>query len=149
MHQTSHTIHAKIGQGILNRADRLFRNDDEGTFVELLQNSRRAAATHIDISIEEIAPGQCLVDIRDDGAGIGNFEQLLTLGESGWNEDTKAMEDPAGMGFYSLCLAGVEVFSGYQYVKISPEAFIGKEDATVETSDSYVRGTRLRFSRPS
>ncbi len=90
MHQTNHIIHAKISQGILNRADRLFRGDDEGTFVELLQNSRRAAATQIDISMKEIAPGQCLVDIRDDGTGIGNFEQLLTLGESGWNENTTA-----------------------------------------------------------
>src|SRR6202023_2452075 len=80
---------------------------------------------------------------------IRNFEQLLTLGESGWNEGTKATEDPAGMGFYSLCLSGVEVYSGHQYAKISPEAFVGKEDAIVELRDLPVQGTRLRFSRPS
>jgi hypothetical protein len=149
MQQTTHTIHARIGQGILQKADRLFRNDDRGTFVELLQNSRRADATRVDVRIEAVSAIQCVVEIQDDGTGIPDFERLLTLGESGWNEDLKATEDPAGMGFYSLCLSGVEVYSGYQYAKISPEAFVGKEDAVVEVRESYVGGTRLRFSRSS
>jgi hypothetical protein len=149
MQQTSHTIHAKIGQGILHKADRLFRNDDRGTFVELLQNSRRAAATRVDISIEEVSRLQSVVEVQDDGTGISDFERLLTLGDSGWNDDLKATEDPAGMGFYSLCLSGVEVYSGLQYTKISPEAFVGKAGAVVEVRESYVGGTRLRFSRSS
>jgi hypothetical protein len=149
MQETSRTIHAKIGQGILTKADRLFRNDDQGTFVELLQNSRRATATRIDVCIEEVSAMRCLVEIQDDGSGISDFERLLTLGESGWNEDLKATEDPAGMGFYSLCLSGVEVYSGHQYAKISPEAFVGTEDAVVEVRESCVGGTRLRFSRSS
>jgi hypothetical protein len=149
MEQTSHTIHAKIGQGILKKADQLFRNDDRGIFVELLQNSRRAVAARVDICIEEVSAKRCAVEIHDDGTGISDFEQLLTLGESGWNEDLKATEDPAGMGFYSLCLTGVEVWSGYQYAKISPEAFVGKEDAVVEVREPFVGGTRLRFSRSS
>jgi hypothetical protein len=143
------TIHARISQTILNKADRLFRNDDEGTFVELLQNSRRAGATHIDATIEQAGPGHCLVQIHDNGDGIANFEHLLTLGESGWSAETKAKEDPAGMGLYSLCLSGVEIFTGYRYAHISPEAFIGKEDAFVETCDSLVQGTRLCFPRTS
>jgi hypothetical protein len=43
MSVSSYTIHARIGSGLLAKADRLFRNDDRGVFVELLQNSRRAA----------------------------------------------------------------------------------------------------------
>lgn len=149
MQQTSYTIHAKIGQRILERADRLFRNDDQGTFVELLQNSRRAAAKRVDVRIQEVSPAQCVVEIQDDGTGITNFEQLLTLGDSGWNEEIHAKEDPAGMGFYSLCLGGVEVHSGHQYVRISPEAFLGKENSTVKLHESHVTGTLLRFPRKS
>jgi hypothetical protein len=55
----------------------------------------------------------------------------------------------AGMGFYALCLSGVEVSSGRQYATISPEAFLGKANAVVEFRDHKVSGTRLRFSRPS
>ncbi len=149
MQQTSYTIHAKIGQGILQKADRLFRNDDQGTFVELLQNSRRAGARRVDVRIQEVSPGQCVVEIQDDGSGITNFEQLLTLGDSGWNQEINAKEDPAGMGFYSLCLSGVEVHSGNQSVKISPEAFLGKENSTVELHEAHVQGTLLRFPRKS
>jgi hypothetical protein len=151
MHTSCYTIHARIGDGLLAKADRLFRNDDRGVFVELLQNSRRAGATLVDITIEEVAahPPQCIVTIHDNGAGIQDFAQLLIPGESGWSEGTKKTEDPAGMGFYSLCLSGVEVSSGNQYANISPEAFLGKADPLVEVRDHRVSGTRLRFSRPS
>ncbi len=151
MQATNYTIHAKVGSGILSKADRLFRNDDAGIFVELLQNSRRAGATSVDVTIEELAGSSslCAVTVQDNGAGIRNFEQLLTLGESGWSEETQKTEDPAGMGFYSLCLSGVEVSSGNQYTNISPEAFLGKADPAVEVRDGYIEGTRLRFSRPS
>jgi hypothetical protein len=53
------------------------------------------------------------------------------------------------MGFYSLCLSGVEVWSGNQYANISPEAFLGKADPVVEVRDHQVSGTRLRFPRSS
>ena len=37
----------------LEKADRLFRNDDAGVWIELLQNARRASATRVNISFEE------------------------------------------------------------------------------------------------
>src|SRR5579859_4498001 len=144
-------IRGKVGAGILNKADRLFRNDDLGTFFEILQNSRRAKATVVEVDIQRLrgSTDQCVVTVQDNGAGIGDFEQLLTLGESGWGTETRAAEDPAGMGFYSLCLSGVEVYSGNQYAKISPEAFLGKADAIVQRRREYLQGTRLCFIRPS
>jgi hypothetical protein len=151
MHTNNYSIRARIGDGLLAKADRLFRNDDRGVFVELLQNSRRAGATLVDVTIEEVAEElpHCIVTIHDNGAGIQDFAQLLIPGESGWSEGTKKTEDPAGMGFYALCLSGVEVSSGNQYVNIPPEAFLGKADSLVEVRDHAIPGTRLRFSRPS
>jgi hypothetical protein len=48
-------ISAKVHEGILEKADRLFRNDDAGVWIELLQNARRAGATRANISFEESA----------------------------------------------------------------------------------------------
>lgn len=149
MEPSSYTIHARVGSGALDKADRLFRNDDTGTFVELLQNSRRAGATVVEVTITEPDPSalSSVVTIHDNGRGIQDFAQLLTLWESGWDQTTKTTEDPAGIGFYSLCRSGVEVSSGSQYSNITPKAFLGKASATVEQRDDCVSGTRLRFIR--
>src|SRR5260370_10955146 len=97
MQSSSYAIRGKVGAGILNKADRLFRNDDLGTFVEVLQNSRRAATTLLEVGIEEAqgSSAQCVVTIQDDGTGIRDFDQLLTLRSSGWSADTQTTEDPA------------------------------------------------------
>src|SRR5262249_28281745 len=149
MESRCYTIHARVGSGALDKADRLFRNDDTGTFVELLQNSRRAGATLVEVTITELDPSNIssVVTIHDNGRGIQDFAQLLTLWESGWDQTTKATEDPAGIGFYSLCRSGVEVFSGNQYCNITPEAFLGKASATVERRDDCVSPTPLPLSR--
>src|SRR5262249_27542535 len=94
MESSSSTIHARVGSGALDKADRLFRNDDTGTFVELLQNSRRAGATVVEVTITELDPSNLssVVTIYDNGRGIQDFAQLLTLWESGWDQATKAAE---------------------------------------------------------
>ncbi len=145
------TISAKVNVAMLEKADRLFRNDDDGIWIEILQNARRAGATVIDISITEAqaTSGQCEITVQDDGRGIDDFQSLLTLGESGWNVETQIREDPAGMGFFSLCRSEVEVHSGRRFVRITPSVFLGKGEAQVETSPALVCGTRLRFTRTS
>ncbi len=42
------TISAKVNVAMLEKADRLFRNDDDGIWIELLQNARRAGAAAVD-----------------------------------------------------------------------------------------------------
>ena len=144
------TISGKVNVAMLEKADRLFRNDDDGVWIELLQNAWRANATAVDISVEESSPasGSCLVTVHDDGQGIESFQSLLTLGSSGWDSETQRAEDPAGMGFFSLCRAEVEVHSGTRLVKIPPSVFLGKGEARVERVP-FVRGTRIRFARTS
>ena len=67
---------------------------------ELLQNARRAGATHV--SIQHDATARRLTVI-DDGCGIDDFQRLLTFNESGWDEDTIRTEHAFGLGF-SKCL---------------------------------------------
>jgi hypothetical protein len=144
------TISGKVNAAMLEKADRLFRNDDDGVWIELLQNARRAGAIAVNITIEaaEANASPCTVTIQDDGGGIENFQSLVTLGKSDWSAATETREDPAGMGFFSLCRSEVEVHSGTQRVTISPSVFLGKSEAQVERAP-FVRGTRIRFARES
>jgi histidine kinase/DNA gyrase B/HSP90-like ATPase len=105
---TTISMMAKVHQGILAKADRLFRNDDAGVWVELLQNARRASAARVDVSIDESQsrPGTGTITIHDNGLGISDFQALLGLGGSGWEGETQIKEDPAGMGFFALCRIG-------------------------------------------
>lgn len=65
---------------------------------ELLQNSRRAKAKSIRISIDFESKTLCF---EDDGIGIDDFGKLLELSCSGWDQETVLKETPFGMGFFS------------------------------------------------
>ena len=145
------TICGAVNAAILEKVDRLFRNDDAGVWTELLQNARRAGASRVDIAIEEPTPGrnQCLVTVHDNGKGIDDFQALLTLGSSRWDGETQFKEDPAGMGFFSLCRSEVDVHSGKRSVTISPDVFLGKRRAQVRRTRAHVLGTRICFTRDS
>lgn len=67
---------------------------------ELLQNSRRAGATLIELSHDESSR---TLRVRDNGSGIDDFQKLLTFHESGWEDAVKQQEQPFGVGF-SKCL---------------------------------------------
>jgi hypothetical protein len=148
--ETPALIRGRVDVGILQKADRLFRNDDKGTFIEILQNARRAGATTVNVTLEEIPaePIHCVVTVEDNGIGIESFQNLVTLGRSGWDQETQDTEDPAGMGFFSLCQSGVEVTSLSKTVTLSRDVFLGNADAEVK-DHAYIAGTRLRFTRPS
>lgn len=79
-------IRGRVSSAILDKANRLFRNDDAGVWVELLQNARRAGANSVDVEIAEVGD-MCRITVADNGSGIQNFQSLLTLGESEWISD--------------------------------------------------------------
>jgi hypothetical protein len=151
MNSPMETIRGAVGRGILTRADRLFKNDDAGIWTEVLQNARRAGAHLVEVSIEEAQSGSspCILTVRDNGRGIEKFQNLLTLGESGWDSAIQAAEDPAGMGFFALCHSEIEIHSGDRAVVIGPSVFLGAIDAQVLQTSEFIEGTRLRFSRAS
>ena len=73
---------------------------------ELLQNARRAGATKVTVNYD--ADAKTLV-VEDDGCGITDFQNLLTVAESGWDEEIKESECPYGMGFLASLYACQEI----------------------------------------
>ena len=60
----------------------MFSFTNKTTFLsELMQNARRAGATFVRFSFDEVWPNTLVVE--DDG-GIANLQNLLTIAESGW-----------------------------------------------------------------
>jgi hypothetical protein len=145
----SQTIQAKVSGRILHKADRLFNNSHNQVLVELLQNARRAGATLVTVTTKKITDRSTEIAFTDNGSGIADYEQLLSLGESGWKKEVDQVEDPAGMGLFSLVHSGVIVRSRGREVAIPREAFLGEETVEVvdqKTADPEV-GTTLIFTR--
>jgi hypothetical protein len=69
---------------------------------ELMQNARRAGATRVEF---ELDPEARELRVKDDGCGIGSFDPLLAVAESGWDPDLIEREHPFGMGFLSALFA--------------------------------------------
>ena len=133
------TICAKVDPRLLSKADRLFTGSVEGRIIEILQNARRAGATEVRISNKD-----GLVMVQDNGSGIDNFQKLLDLGGSGWDEKLEAGEDPAGVGLFSLAPREVTIISKFRKVGITEEGWTGNPVEVTE-SDVFIRGTKLIF----
>jgi len=63
---------------------------------ELMQNAYRAGATEVEA---EINIGERLLTIQDNGIGVEDPQSLLSVGDTGWDEDR--VIDPAGMGAFA------------------------------------------------
>jgi len=133
-------ICAKVNPRLLSKADRFFLGTAEGRIIELLQNARRAKATEVRISNKD-----GFVTIEDNGSGIEDFQKLLDLGGSGWDEKLEAGEDPAGVGLFSLAPREVTIISGDRRVVIDKDGWTGKP-VQVTTIPKKVNGTIVKFS---
>lgn len=143
------TITAKVSKNLLKKAPLLFNQTDKTLIHELLQNCRRAGATEVSITVTPSGEG-ARVTVSDNGDGIADPAELLNLGNSGWDDETKGLEAPAGMGFFSLCHLpeGVEVRSGDWAVQIDARAFLGDTGCDVVAAPQRA-GTSLSFFVPS
>lgn len=116
----------------------------ETLIAELMQNARRAGATQVTILYD--VPSQILT-VEDNGCGIRDFQRMLTVAESGWDEATKAEEHPFGMGFFSALFNAcrVEISSlGKQMDFVTADA-LAFETLAVQEVDEYIRGARIRL----
>lgn len=95
------TIATSVAPETIAKVGRLFNGSAHDVLSELLQNARRAGATAITITTSGNA-GDRLLHVVDDGSGIADPAAVVTLGRSGWSEETRMREDPAGMGVFSL-----------------------------------------------
>ena len=149
-------IRARIHEGALSRVTRMYAAGLADVFTEALQNSRRAGATRVRVTIED-TEGALSVTVTDDGAGIADPAVLLSFGENGWSEDLARREDAAGMGFLSLARRGCTVVSRPRSdggetapawrVDLTPAHFLGEEEAEVlpDADAPKPHGTAVRF----
>ena len=162
------TIRARIHETAVKRVTRIYSATLADIFAETLQNSRRAGAARVRISVsaptarpDEFAAtaGETplTVTISDDGAGIADPAVLLSFGENGWDDELVRREDAAGFGFASLARRNCTVSSmprspdretppGWK-VQLVPGHFLGEAEAEVHAHDEapYPCGTAISF----
>ena len=95
------TIATAVAPETIARVTRLFNNTAYDVICELLQNARRAGASVVAIALNS-AGSEHFLHVTDDGHGIADPASIVTLGRSGWSDETRRAEDPAGMGVFSL-----------------------------------------------
>ena len=115
------TIRARVHQSALKRVTKFWASRPIEILLEALQNSRRAGATRVHVTVEALTKGagrapepsepRLAVTVTDDGAGIEDPAVLLSFGENGWSDDLVAREDAAGMGILSLAHRGCRISS--------------------------------------
>ena len=140
---TNKTIHAHVDAKALDKVTRFFNATVSDILNELLQNARRANATAVHITTD-VSGDTPTMTIADNGDGIHNPQQLLSLGCSGWERGVQCREDPAGMGLFSLANRGALIESKDWKVALHPDHFSGKVGAQLHSTTS-IQGTRITF----
>ncbi len=162
------TIRARIHESAVRRVTRIYAATLSEIFAETFQNSRRAGAARVCISVSAPAdrPEQTAaaagetpltVTIADDGMGIADPAVLLSFGQNGWDDALVCREDAAGFGFASLARRNCTVSSrprssdgeialGWR-VELEPSHFLGEAEAEVQVHDDapYPYGTAISF----
>ena len=158
------SIRARIHESAVGRVTRIYAATLADIFAETLQNSRRAGATHVRISVAapagkppDAGTTGLTVTIADNGGGIAEPAVLLSFGENGWDEELVRREDAAGFGFASLARRGCAVSSRPRapaggalpgwIVELAPEHFLGEGEARVraDTDAPFPHGTAISF----
>jgi len=88
-------LRAQISPQAISKVTRIFNGTLDDIVAELFQNAR------VVVTAEHLAHA-CLITVGDDGAGIADPVDLVSLGQSDWSGECRTREDPAGMGFFSL-----------------------------------------------
>lgn len=143
-------LRARVSPQAISKVTRIFNGTLDDIFNELFQNARRAGATHVAVTAEHLDDA-CLITVVDDGAGIDDPVDLVSLGQSDWPGDCRTREDPAGMGFFSLAGLDTVVSStsavGSFSLAITGDAWTGEADIDVLPWDGP-RGTSIAFHFP-
>lgn len=140
-------LRARVSPQVISKVTRIFNGTPDDIFNELFQNARRAGATFVSVTTEHIGDA-CIITVTDDGAGITDPADLVSLGQSDWSEECRNREDPAGMGFFSLAGLDTVVSStgaaGAFSLAIAGDAWTGKADIDVLPWDGPP-GTQIAF----
>lgn len=101
---------------------------------ELLQNARRAQASEIRITVDEIS-----LTIEDDGSGIADLQTLIHIAESGWSEELQAREHAFGLGILSALY-----FAEHLTVRSQGQSFSAPTAAIIQGDSIEVLPCALR-----
>ena len=107
---------------------------------ELIQNARRAGATHVRIDYDDDTR---MLTVTDDGCGIADFQTLLTFAASGWGDEIAVAEQPYGMGFLSSLYAStkVEITSRGQRLVFDTAGLLADEAFAIDAAPEHCEGT--------
>jgi len=143
-------LRARVSPQAISKVTRIFNGTLDDIFNELFQNARRAGAMHVAVTAEHLEDAR-LITVVDDGVGIADPVDLVSLGQSDWPGECRAREDPAGMGFFSLAGLDTVVSStsaaGAFSLAIAGDAWTGEADIDVLPWDG-ARGTTIAFHFP-
>jgi len=105
---------------------------------ELLQNCRRAGATKIDI-LSSVVDEKVVLTIIDNGTGVDDFQKMLTIAESGWDEKIAREEHAFGMGFLSALFSASRVIvqSNGRTLDMDTEHMISMKDVQILPISSF------------
>lgn len=146
------TIATSVAPETIAKVGRLFNGSAHDVLSELLQNARRAGASTVTITTAG-SHGDRLIHIVDDGSGISDPAAVVTLGRSGWSEETEKSEDPAGMGVFSLAGRDVIIRSWSQperqgWMTHIPAGAWESSRPIVVSNDPIARGTAITVRIP-
>lgn len=114
---------------------------------ELMQNSRRAGASYVQIDCIQHPDGTFEFIVGDDGAGIPDFTPLMVVAESGWNEEIQKEEKPFGAGFLSAILSCKQgkVFSEGKVMSWEKDSILAGGDFDIQGEPSVLIGTTVQL----
>lgn len=109
---------------------------------ELLQNSRRAQASEIHITVNQDS-----LTIIDNGIGIADMQTLIHIAESGWNQQLKARENAFGLGILSTLYFSekLTVHSRDKLFRASTSEIIAGEPIEEEAALFNLEGTVIHL----
>jgi hypothetical protein len=112
---------------------------------ELMQNARRAGASRVCF---EFDPERATLAVVDDGHGIRDFQTLIQLCESSWDEKTMLSDRPFGMGLFSLLFAARQVTfrsCGLRLAVTLQDVIDKRALDVVPDADAPTAGTRIEL----
>lgn len=153
--------------GTLKNLDTIFTSSST-CITELMQNSRRAGATSLTVTL---VPGEPKIEtiahrsskektytnitaltesivIEDDGLGIDDFSKLFCFSNSGWNAELQEAERSYGVGFFSVLFYAESVSVESNGIKHSftKDDILGGSGSAVSASD-FIHGTKITLSK--
>lgn len=136
------TVRVKTNESRLIANLGLVFSNAEKVISELMQNARRAKSTEVHFSLVE----NTLI-VEDNGIGVTDLQNLLTIAESGWDSETEAAESPFGMGFFAAIFSAVKVKveSRGKMIIFETAAAISLQEIEVHSTD-YIGATRISLS---